>query len=249
MFSSSVVLIGALVFAAQIGLRAASPGPALPSPDGVIKKMLARANEEDKNEQAFRQQYAWYRVRTIQEFNSKGEVVRTNQFRQDFYPRSNAHSISETAPSQSSTNQVSYRERDFTLTQELLDRFEFRLSGRETISGRSMIILDFQPAAKKLPVHSLKDKFINKAAGRFWVDEEEAVLVKTEFHLVDTVNIAAGIAGAVKQFQYAFERARTPEGLWYVAKSNWKLEARELFSQKRMAFEEHKENVLRLRRN
>jgi hypothetical protein len=80
------------------------------------------------------------------------------------------------------------------------------------------------------------------------VDEEESVLVKADVHLVDTVNIVAGIAGAVKQFQYAFERARTPEGLWYVVRSNWKLEARELLAQKRMTFEEHKENVFRLRR-
>src|SRR3954471_17877824 len=86
------------VLLARLHLHAATPTPILPSADAVIKKMLARAKEEEKNDDAFRQRYAWYRVRTIQEFNSKGQVTRTNQFKQDFYPRAAAHTASESTP-------------------------------------------------------------------------------------------------------------------------------------------------------
>src|SRR3954471_20743516 len=133
MSSRSVVWMLVWILAAELEATAATAQPSMQGIERLIKKMLARANEQKKNDQAFREHYAWYRVRTIQEFNSKGQVTRTNQFKQDFYPRSTEHGISESTPSQSSTNQVSYRESDFTLSQELLDRFAFRLSGRDTM--------------------------------------------------------------------------------------------------------------------
>ena len=233
----------AVALGAGSAMGATDPDSGLPDVHDVLERLLKRAKQEETNEQFFRDNYAWYRVRTILEFNGKGELTRTNQFKQDFFPQGAAEGSRTT-----STNQVSYREKDFALTRELLDRFQFQVKRREWVKGRPVVLLDFEPAARKLPVHSLKDKFINLTAGRLWVDEQEGVLVKADVHLTDTVNIAGGIAGAVKRFQYAFERTRTPEGLWYVVSAQWNLEARELFSQKRMAFEEHKENVLRLKK-
>jgi hypothetical protein len=52
----------------------------------------------------------------------------------------------------------------------------------------------------------------------------------------------------VKRFQYHFDRVRTADGLWYVTNSDWKFQAREFLVQKQMACEEHKENVLRVRK-
>ena len=64
-----------------------------------------------------------------------------------------------------------FEKRDFTLNGDLLGRFQFTAAGREMVNGRPMLMLDFKPANKKLPERTLKDKFINKAAGRVWVDE------------------------------------------------------------------------------
>jgi hypothetical protein len=242
-------LLGAVWFlAAATGIGSPSvAGPsALPSPDTIMERLLKASEKEEANEKAFREHYAWYRVRVMQEFNGDGEVTKTERTKKDFYP---AHRPEQSLqPSQSATNQPNYREKDFVLTKELLSRFTFKLARRETFNGRSTLVLDFQPAARKLPSSTLKDKFINQTAGRLWIDEEESVVTRASIHLQDQVNIAGGLAGAVKLFQYNFERVRTPEGVWYVTKSDWKLQAREFLAQKRLTFEEHKENVLRLRK-
>src|SRR5205823_5344564 len=89
-----------------------------------------------------------------------------------------------------------FEKRDFTLNDDLLGRFQFTLAGREMVNGRPMLILDFRPANKKLPERHIKDKFINKAAGRLWVDEADYVLAKADVHLTETVNVFGGLVGA-----------------------------------------------------
>jgi hypothetical protein len=238
------MLCTALVAAAE-GVSTAPPGH-LPSPDAILDKVLKATEKEDANEKAFREKYAWYRVRVIQELNGKGEVTKTNRTKKDFYP--SRRTAVSTQATQTATNQPNYEEKDFVITKDLLSRFTFTTAARETLNGRSTLILDFQPANRKLPVNGLKDKFINNAEGRLWIDEEDSLIIQASIRLRDQVNIAGGIAGAVKFFQYNFERVRTADGLWYVAKANWKLEAREFLVQKRLACEEHKENVLRIRK-
>ena len=98
----------------------------------------------------------------------------------------------------------------------MLDRFDFKLIRRETTNGRAMLVLDFQPKQKRLPEQSIKDKFINKAAGRVWVDEAESVVMKGDLHLSERVSVFGGLIGAVWKFTYRFDRERLPDGLWYL---------------------------------
>jgi hypothetical protein len=204
------------------------PGP-LPSPDVVMNKVLKAAEKEDANEKAFRERYAWYRVRVLQELNGKGEVTKTDRSKKDFYPSRRTEQTP--AASQSTTNETNYREKDFALNKDLLNRFTFQVTAREFLRGRTTLIVDFQPANRKLPSEGLKDKFINNTAGRLWIDEEEFVIARASIHLQDQVNIAGGLAGAVKRFQYHFDRVRTADGLWYVTNSDWKFQAREFLVQ------------------
>jgi hypothetical protein len=236
-----------LMVAPLVGSSLPAPADpaAMPSPETLMEKVLKASEKEEANEKAFRATYAWYRVRVLQEFNGKGEVTKTERTKKDFYPTHRVNPAPQA--SQSPTNQPNYRERDFALSSDLINRFTFKLAGRETLRGRPTLLVDFHPADRKLPSTGLKDKFINNTAGRLWIDEEESVIARAAIHLREQVNIAGGLAGAVKLFQYQFERARTSEGLWYVTKSDWKLHARELLAQKHLTCEEHKENVLRVR--
>src|SRR5438445_218440 len=74
----------------------------------------------------------------------------------------------------------------------------------------------------------IRGRFINKAAGRVWVDEEDSVLVKAELYLTDKVNVLGGLVGAVWKFNYGFHRERMPDGLWYTRTVDWHLEGREV---------------------
>ena len=132
---------------------------------------------------------------------------------------------------------------DFTLNDDLLSRFEFTLAGRETLNGRPMLILEFKPADKKLPERHIKDKFINKAAGRLWVDEADYVLAKADVHLTETVNVVGGLVGAVWKFIYTFSRERLPDGLWFTRDVDWHLEGREIIVRRSVEYHERKTGV------
>ena len=134
--------------------------------------------------------------------------------------------------------------KDFPLDQHLLNRFQFTIVGRELRNGRPTLVLDFQPK-KNLSAHSLKDHFLNKAAGRVWLDEHDYALVQTNVHLTEGVNILGGVAGAVNHLSYYLDRDRTPDGLWFTKAVKWHLDARELLARKIL---DHQEEYFNLRK-
>ncbi|PYI86629.1 MAG: hypothetical protein DME26_08700 [Verrucomicrobia bacterium] len=136
-----------------------------------------------------------------------------------------------------------FEKNDFPLNADLLKRFQFTLAGREVVDGRTALRIDFKPVPGELPVHTLRDRFINKAAGRIWVDENEFALVKVDLHLTEPVNVIGGLVGAVRQCRYRFQRERTAEGLWFTKQVNWHLEGRQLFTSKIIDYDETRENV------
>ena len=135
--------------------------------------------------------------------------------------------------------------KDFSINDDLLDRFEFDLAGRKTVNGRPMLLLDFKPAKKELPERNIKDRFINKAAGRVWVDEADYVIAKAEVYLTETVNVLGGFVGAVWKFNYSFDRERTSDGLWFTRAVDWHLEGREVILRRAIDYHEGKTSVRR----
>lgn len=136
---------------------------------------------------------------------------------------------------------------EFALNDDLLGRFDFSVVKREVRNGRNTIVIEFKPANKKLPAHSLKDRFINKTAGRVWIDENDWMVASIDFHLTESVHVIGGLAGAVKAFNFHFDRERTPDALWYPTDVTWRLEGREFFSRKILEHEEHRSDVKKVR--
>jgi hypothetical protein len=120
----------------------------------------------------------------------------------------------------------------------LLNRFVFVLHGRETINGRDTLVVDFKPKTGKLPERNLKERFINHAAGRVWLDEAEYKLVKADLHLTEKVDVLDGIVGSVWTFHILFERQRTDDGLWFTHAMSWHLEGREAFLRRTVDYHE-----------
>ena len=140
-----------------------------------------------------------------------------------------------------------FEKEEFAINDDLLSRFDFAVVKREQINGRNTLAIDFKPANKKLPSRSLKDRFINKTAGRVWVDEGDWMVAKIDFHLIDSVRVIGGLVGSVKTFSFHSDRCRTPDALWYAADSNWHLEGREFFTRKILEYEEHRSDVRKMR--
>jgi hypothetical protein len=115
--------------------------------------------------------------------------------------------------------------------------------GRDEINGRPALVIDFKPAQKTLPERSLKDKFINKAAGRVWVDERDYAVAKADLHLTERVSVVGGLVGAVSKFTYQFLRERTEDGIWFARDVKWHLEGREIFIRKTIDYREQNTDV------
>lgn len=203
--------------------------PPLPAVETVLERLAEHSPKEAANDLAFKQRYQFTRSRETEVRNSKGELNKREVKTQVNKPTSDPGKPEAAADAQTHRRGKSGRKTDFAVDREFLARFQFTLVGRETMGGRPTLILDLQPAAKKPPEHDLKDRIINKMAGRVWVDEAESVLVKADFHLTEKVNVVAGLVGTIASLTLSFNRTRTADGLWFTPRLEWQLDGREVF--------------------
>lgn len=231
--------------------------PPPPTLEELFHRVLDRARKERDNDRAFATNYVFIRTRSKEFRNAKGEIkkqetkIRTNNpalliaaapkpMREEPRQREPDKPVSDT---HSNVRGKAFEEDDFLVNGDLVKRFDFKLAGRETLNGRPALVVEFQPKQGKLPERNLKDKFINKAAGRVWIDEGDSALVKAKFWLTDRVNVLGGLVGAVWKFTFDFERERREEGLWFTRRSNWHLEGREVFVHRTVDFHEERTDV------
>jgi hypothetical protein len=222
---------------------------ALPPLETIIQRALDRAAAEDDNDREFNRHYAYTRIRMTEFRNAKGQMISLEEKHTAEGVRTNSlpkmvmvaavkpkdESLSET---HSNIHGKALQVKDYSLT-NLVSRFQVTLAGREIVNGRSSFILDFVPR-KNLPVHSYKDNFINKAAGRVWVDESDYAIAKADVHLMQQVNVLGGLLGSVWKFTYSFDRARTLEGFWFSRHVDWHLEGREVIFHRIVDYHEQK---------
>ena len=235
--------------------------PPLPSAESVLRRVVENYEKENDNDRLFGQRYSYTRTKVTEYRNSKGELKKRELKKSANNPSVVSVTnrpqpvMSKPEPSKDATRSdgvtdthsnvrgKAFEKRDFTLNDDLLSRFQFTLAGREMVNGRPMLILEFKPADKKLPERHIKDKFINKAAGRLWVDEADYVLAKADVHLTETVNVVGGLVGAVWKFIYTFSRERLPDGLWFTRDVDWHLEGREIVVRRSVEYHERKTGV------
>lgn len=240
-------IIGVFVLCAGLLPVAAvePPAPALPELRAVVKRALEQGQKEDDQERQFRDAYYFTRTKTVDIKNGKGETVKHQVKKSQNDPAKRAQKrslavaamIPTPAPTLKSPSDddrepalkgQAFEKKDFPINEDLLSRFSIKLVGREELRGRPTLVLDFHPAKRDLPDEGLRDKFVNRAAGRIWLDEKDAAIAKAEVRLIDHVNVVGGLVGAVRKFRCKLERDRTPEGWWYVTTMDWHLEGREV---------------------
>jgi hypothetical protein len=230
----AVALLGSLAAACAIDADA----PPLPAVETVLERLAEHSPKEAANDLAFKQRYHFTRSRETEVRNSKGELNKREVKTQVNNPTSDPGKPEAATETQTNRRGKSGRKADFAVDREFLARFQFTLVGREEISGRPALILDLEPAAKKPPEHDLKDRIINKMAGRVWVDEAESVLVKADFHLTEKVNVVAGLVGNIASFTLSFHRERTADGLWFTPRLEWQADGREVFVRRQIVAHE-----------
>lgn len=97
---------------------------------------------------------------------------------------------------------------------ELVERYQAKLAGRETVHGREAYVIEFEPRRGKLPVRRRIDYALNKSNGRVWIDTEDYGVARVEFHLLEPVHLWYGILGNVTVADGLVETIRNEEGFW-----------------------------------
>jgi len=243
--------------AASSASCSSTPSAPLPQMETVLKRVIEEVQKEDENEQMFKQGYSFTRIRKREVKSTDGEVKKTEEKTKTNNPVAKRLAAAKksnvartTSPKGASMDSQAaglgkdYEKSDFPINDDLINRYDFTLVGREMLNGRPALVIDFQPGKRKLPERNLKDKFLNKAAGRAWVDEEDSVLVKADLYLTAPVNVlGGGLAWAVQKFTFGFNRQRTAEGIWFTVDSDWHLEDRRAFFRNVTDFHEKTTNV------
>ncbi len=235
----------------------------MPKVEGVIKNAVKRSELEAQNDIDFKQKYYFVRSKLTEIRNFDGELKKSDSRISTNHPtkvvvapKPEAESDKALATvirspkdehlASSGAQKAAARKFDknqFQFNDDLVGRYDFKMVGREVTNGYSLLVLDFKPKKKKLPENGIKDRVINRVAGRVWVDEREFAIKRCNLTLLESVNIVGGIVGEAQKFDYSFDRERTEDGLWFVRDSKWFLEGREVILHRRANYHETRTQV------
>ncbi len=217
------------------GSEAPADGTAPPDLDRLLRRAVENARGDREMEGRFKARYAYVRTKTTDTLNAEGELKKREHVRREHTP---ARPEPDPWAEVEDDRTRAYERRDVPVTTNLLQRFRFTLAGREELAGRPAWVVDFEPAGDRQPADSLIERFINRMAGRLWIDAADAHVIRARFHLTGPVNVVGGLVGALKHCEVFFERARTEEGLWFTRRLTWRIEGRKLFTRRLMTHHE-----------
>jgi len=238
--------------------------PPLPSVETLLQRVAERAKQERENDRAFNAAHSFTRTKVTEYRNARGNLKKREEKTRRHVPVS--RSPSSAGPSRAGNGDTdttqegnvteadhtnahdrAYEEDEFPLQEDLFKRFDLQIVRREILNGRPTLVVDFQPAQRKVPERSLKERFINKTAGRVWVDEQDFAVARANLRLTGKVKVVGGLVGSVSSFTFSSTRERTGDGLWFSRKVDWHLEGRELLFQRIVDYHEETRDVTKAR--
>ena len=112
-------------------------------------------------------------------------------------------------------------QREREVVDELFRMDEIQVAGRETIDGRSTVLVTFRPRPGFKP-QTKGGKVLQKLAGRAWIDESEKQLVRIDAELLDGLGVGpAGVFRLQKGAHAFFERRRVNGEIWLPASARF----------------------------
>jgi hypothetical protein len=115
------------------------------------------------------------------------------------------------------------------LDEALVRRFEYTLEGEETIEGRRVFRLAYQPTRTTTAGKDV-DRILGLLHGQIWIDAEEYEMVKVEARLRSALRLLGGIAGALNRLEFAIVRRPIEPGHWANVLLTTRAEGRKLLS-------------------
>jgi len=244
-----VFVLAAAIFSACAG--------ELPRADEVLKRVQARMELVCADSPTNRLHY--YRTNVIEELDTSGKLKkRTVKIYEALQVQGFPHSRllvvdgRHLSPAEQEWRTGEERQLQRTLTQDkspnyskpkpwlsddILDRFDFKVTGVTNRMRRAVLILEFTPKPNA-PNHNMTDRIINKISGALWVDEVESEIVRLDLHMSEPVKFWGGILGQLDRFEWTLLRRRSQFGIWFNDTSSGMVQIRKLFTSTRFKISE-----------
>ncbi len=105
------------------------------------------------------------------------------------------------------------RQDDRAFVHEVLDAYNFTLTGQEVLNGRKTWVIDGEPRPGFQAKH--KDaKMLPKIKPRLWIDQQDYTWVKLHGEVLDTMSFGLVIARIHKGTQFDLEQTRVNDEVW-----------------------------------
>jgi hypothetical protein len=122
------------------------------------------------------------------------------------------------------------KERDdrHALVDEVFRLFDFRITGREVLSGRPAVLVAFSPRPG-LDASNRTASIVQKFTGRAWIDEEDMQVIRIEARSTEDVNYGLGMFARIyKGTTVRWERRKVDGDAWVPARLEIRADARVL---------------------
>jgi hypothetical protein len=239
-------------------------GAELPTADSILKRVQARM--EAVCEDSPTNRFLYYRTNVIEELDAndklKKRTVKTYVVQQiqglpqskllvvDGRPLNAAEQRWHVAEEQrlhrtlTQDKTPDYSKPKPWLTDDILERFTFTVTGRTNRMRRSVVMLEFQPRPDA-PNRNMTDRIVNKISGALWVDEFDAEIVRLDLKMNEPVKFWGGLLGQLDRFEWTLWRRRSSFGPWFNESSSGMVQIRKLFNSTRFRISEESFNFRR----
>jgi hypothetical protein len=117
-------------------------------------------------------------------------------------------------------------EEDERVIDDLFDGYEIRITGRESLNGRSAIRIRFEPRPGYKP-KTRQGRIMSHVAGDAWVDEADHQLAEINAEVIDTISLGFGLLARLqKGARIHAERRKVNDEVWLPARAEVSLMAR-----------------------
>ena len=96
---------------------------------------------------------------------------------------------------------------------DLLNAYDFTLTGEELVNGRTAYVIDAKPRRDFHPTQPHAD-ILSKLQGKMWIDKQDYGWIKTHVDVIDTISFGIFLARVHKGTQIEFEQTRLNNEIW-----------------------------------
>jgi hypothetical protein len=135
---------------------------------------------------------------------------------------------SRTSEAELKRNREERLRREEQIIDDALAVYEVEMAGRETMNGRSAIMLKFHPKPAYKPKTS-DGRNMQHVAGKAWIDEQDHQVARVELEVIEPISIGFGILARLqKGASIVAERRKFNDEIWLPVRTEVTLNARVL---------------------